>query len=116
MPSILVVDDDPALLRLVALLLRTERYEVLVASGGSEALRLLQFAAPSLILLDLSMPEMDGREFYAAAREAGYGGPVVICSAYGAREASVDLGANAAITKPFDTMMLLDTVHALVSS
>jgi len=114
MPSILVVDDDPALLRLVAVLLRTEHYEVRVASGGREALGLLRISTPSAVLLDLSMPEMDGREFYVAAREAGYAGPVVICSAYGAQAAVADLGADAAINKPFDTVELLDTVSQVV--
>jgi DNA-binding response OmpR family regulator len=102
MASILVVDDDPALLRLVALLLRTEQYDVQVTSDGNEGLKLLQTSTPSAILLDLSMPIMDGRTFYTAARNAGYLGPIVICSAYGAREASADLGADGSITKPFD--------------
>jgi DNA-binding response OmpR family regulator len=115
MASVLVVDDDPALLRLVALLLRTEKYDVLVAGDGNEAIRLLQFTNPSAILLDLAMPGMDGREFYAAAREAGYGGPIVICSAYGAEVASMELGADAAITKPFDPAKLFDTLSVLTS-
>ena len=54
--SILVVDDDPALLRLVALLLRTERYDVEVSNDGNQALQQLQTSRPDAILLDLSMP------------------------------------------------------------
>jgi DNA-binding response OmpR family regulator len=115
MASILVIDDDPALLRFVALLLRTEDYDVDVTTDGNDALRRLETTRPNAILLDLSMPEMDGRTFYTAAREAGYDGPIVICSAYGARDASLELGADAAITKPFDPANLLDTVKALTA-
>jgi len=113
--GILVVDDDPALLRLVALLLRTEEYEVEVASGGNQALQILQTSRPVAILLDLSMPVMSGREFYTAARKIGYTGPIVICSAYGAKEACAELGANAAITKPFDPMILLNTMKLAIA-
>jgi len=61
------------------------------------------------------MPAMDGRSFYAAARDAGYDGPIVICSAYGARDASLELGADGAITKPFDPLNLLATMKAVIA-
>ncbi len=60
--TILIVDDDPGVLELHARTVRTQfpQYEVLLASGGKEALRILQSGCPDLVLLDLMMPELDG--------------------------------------------------------
>ena len=56
----------------------------------------------------------DGREFYRRARELGYTGPVLILSAYGALQAQLELGAEAASSKPFDPQDLAATVRGLV--
>ena len=58
--------------------------------------------------------ELNGRDFYHQAREVGYTGPVLIASAYGARSAQRELGAEAAIDKPFQPEMLAETVKGLV--
>ena len=52
------------------------------------------------------MPEMDGREFYRRVREAGYSGPIILVSAYDAEVARLELGAEAAISKPFHAQAL----------
>jgi DNA-binding response OmpR family regulator len=111
---ILVVDDDPSLVRFVSLVLRSENYEVKAVGSGREGLSAIAEGDPSLIVLDLRMPEMDGREFYRQARGSGYTGPVIVCSAYGAGAAKVELGADAAIDKPFDPESLISTVKSLV--
>jgi DNA-binding response OmpR family regulator len=68
---------------------------------------------PDVIVLDLGLPEMDGREFFRQARLRGYEGPVIICSAYGATAAQRELGAEAALNKPFNPEELVQMVHAL---
>ena len=101
---VFVLDDDPALLRLSSLTLRLEGLDVQSFSSPLEALQKLEdptYPNPPAIVLDLNMPEMDGREFYRQARQAGYSGAVVILSAYGARAAQAELGADAALAKPF---------------
>jgi DNA-binding response OmpR family regulator len=113
---IFVVDDDSAMGRLTSLALKSEGYEVAAFTSPSEALaEVIDPGAPnpSLVILDLSMPEMDGREFYRRARAAGLTAPVLILSAYGAADARKELGAEAALAKPFDTEKLVDAVKSL---
>jgi DNA-binding response OmpR family regulator len=112
--TVLVVDDDAALLRLVSLTLRTEELSVETASEAGDALSILGDHHPDLILLDLNMPVIDGKSFYHQARERGYTAPIVICSAYDAVAAQHELGAEAALPKPFDPDDLLDLIRSLI--
>jgi CheY-like chemotaxis protein len=63
MPCVLVVDDDSAVRRMILLLLRSDGYETESAKDGAEALALMRRRRPCLVLLDLTMPMMDGWEF-----------------------------------------------------
>jgi DNA-binding response OmpR family regulator len=113
---IFVVDDDPAMGRLTTLALKSEGYEVAAFTSPREALEEVVDPGapnPSMVILDLSMPEMDGREFYRRARAAGLVAPVLILSAYGAADARKELGAEASLAKPFDTQQLVDAVKGL---
>jgi DNA-binding response OmpR family regulator len=114
MASILVLDDEPAVTRLLTLVLRTEGFRVRQASNGKEGLRVLSQENPDLIILDLQMPVMDGRTFYQAARRGGYTGQVIICSANDAEASRRELGADAAIAKPFDPIVLLSIITGLL--
>jgi two-component system response regulator AtoC len=113
--DILVIDDDPAVVRLVSLILVSGGYDVQRAESGSKGLEVLNSDGPdpSLIVLDLQMPGIDGRAFYKLAREAGYSGPVLILSAYGAHQAREELGAQASLAKPFEPDELLIEVGKL---
>jgi DNA-binding response OmpR family regulator len=113
---IFVVDDDPAMGRLTTLALKSEGYDVAAFTSPKEALaEVIDPGAPnpSMVILDLAMPEMDGREFYRRARAAGLKAPVLILSAYGAADAKLELGAEASLAKPFDTEKLVDAVKLL---
>jgi DNA-binding response OmpR family regulator len=112
--TVLVVDDDQALLRFISLTLRTEALDVETVARADEGLRRLESTHPRLIILDLSMPEMDGRTFYREARSIGYSGPIVICSAFGAEAAQRELGAEAALPKPFEPDALITLVRSFV--
>lgn len=114
---ILVVEDEADLRALIVGLLRSDGYDVVGASDGEEALRLLRerHLRPCLILLDLLMPRMDGWEFCAVQRRdprlAGI--PVVVVTGYAQDLASRPaLGAVATLTKPFDLDKLLSVVGA----
>ena len=111
---ILVVDDEPAIVQLMTVILASSGYIPLSATSGAQGLALLNdIPATDLIVLDLSMPEIDGRAFFRRARQSGYRGPIIICSAYGAEAARCELGASAAITKPFDPLDLLSSIENL---
>jgi two-component system chemotaxis response regulator CheY len=115
-PSILVVDDDPDILQTLALCLSTEGYRILVASNGREALDVLEKEKPSVILLDLMMPVMDGWQFVAALEERGKRNmPLLILSADRAVQGHAHkLRASGHLAKPFDLEDLLVKVAELV--
>lgn len=111
---VLVVDDDEALLRMVRLTLSSAGCRVTTAGNGIEGLdRLDEDEVFDVVVLDLQMPRMDGRSFYHEMRERGHTPEVVVLSAYGAQEARRELGASAAIPKPFDPDYLVEIVRRL---
>jgi DNA-binding response OmpR family regulator len=116
MTRVLIIDDDPAVVRLVSLVLHIEDIAVESACSGEEGMLYLSDGnpTPDLILLDLAMPGMGGREFFRQARSAGYEGPVLFCSAYGATAANKELGGQGAVEKPFDPEDLLASVRLLI--
>lgn len=116
MPTVLVVDDDPALTRMLRLTLRDGGFDVCTAANGALALDQISIEQmPDAIVLDLEMPVMDGRSFYRALRKLGIEVPVLVLSAYGARSAQRELGANAYLNKPFDPEELVSQVRELVA-
>ena len=113
--SILIVEDDEGVQLTLTTLLREEGYEVEFASDGSEALsRLSEGPPPSLILLDLNLPRMDGVEFrsrqLADSRIANV--PVIIVSARpDAQQTAKRLGAADVLPKPMSFRALLEAVQ-----
>jgi DNA-binding response OmpR family regulator len=112
---VLVVEDEDTVGQIVTDTPMDEGYEVRRARNGREALALLGDWLPSIIVLDLMMPVMDGWRFRAEQRRLGdqiSAVPVIVLSgAHDARTRAAELGAVAAIAKPFD----LDEVVATVS-
>lgn len=111
---VLVVDDDAAILRLVSLALVSEGFEVVVAQDGVEGLDQIDANEIDVVVLDLQMPRMDGRAMYHEMRSRGCTLPVLILSAYGAERARRELGAEAAMSKPFDVDELIDCIRTLL--
>jgi DNA-binding response OmpR family regulator len=111
--KVLVLDDDNALLRLLRLTLTSEGFEVITASNGLEGLERVDQEPPDVILLDLEMPVMDGRTFFRELRKQGNNTPVLILSAYGAREAQRELHADGSLEKPFDADVLMNELKQL---
>lgn len=115
---ILIVEDDSAIRQTVAELLEEEGYRVECAVNGADALARLEGSeAPALILLDLTMPVMDGWSFRATQRSdprlAGIPTVVLTASLAGDARAMDDLAPAAFLPKPFDLDRLMDTVHRL---
>ena len=104
MTKVLVVEDDPGILRTVADNLRFEQYEVVTATDGETAYALQQHEQPDLIVLDLMLPRMSGLELCRKLRTEDVQVPVLILTARSEeadRVRGLDLGADDYVTKPF---------------
>lgn len=109
---ILIVDDDPAILGTVADILDLEGYQVQTAQNGQEALLRLRETRPSLVLLDMRMPVMDGWGFSRALVAEGIKLPIIVMTAArDARAWAAEIGAEAFVSKPFELPDLLATVE-----
>ncbi len=103
MTRLLVVEDDEALARALAITLRAHRYEVTVATTGRDAIQQASAQPPDLVVLDLGLPDLDGMDVLAALR--GWSQvPIVVLSARQASDDKVhalDSGADDYVSKPF---------------
>lgn len=110
---ILLVDDDDTILNSVEGLLTDEGYSVIVAANGRQALARISEQRPSLILLDMKMPVMDGWAFTAAYRELpGPHAPIIVMTAaHNSGMRAAEIAADDFIAKPFDINHLLALVR-----
>jgi two-component system alkaline phosphatase synthesis response regulator PhoP len=116
-PRILIVDDEPEIVRGLEDNLRFEGYQTVSARSGSEALALAAREAPDLIVLDIMMPEMSGWDVCRALRTRGIDVPIIMLTARGEetdRVQGLELGADDYITKPFGLRELLARVRAVL--
>ncbi len=117
MPRILIVDDEPEIVRGLEDNLRFEGYQTCAATDGETALALAAREAPDLIILDLMMPRLSGWEVCRALRAKGIDVPIIMLTARGAeadRVRGLELGADDYITKPFSLRELLARVRAVL--
>jgi two-component system KDP operon response regulator KdpE len=115
-PVILVVDDEPQILRVMRASLSARGYEVRTAAGGQEAIDEIRKQAPDLIILDLVMPEISGLEVCRRVREFS-SVPIIVLSAKGSESdkvAALDIGADDYVTKPFGMDELLARIRAVM--
>jgi len=117
---ILIVDDEPAILNALTGILEDEGYDVLAATSGPEALKLIKAEPPDLVFLDIWMPEMDGIETLRRALESVPALQVVMMSGHGSIESAVKaikLGAYDYIEKPLSlekvTLLIRHALHEL---
>ncbi len=117
MPRVLIVDDEPEMVRGLADNLRFEGYETVSATNGREGLELAMREGPDLILLDVMMPQMSGWDVLRALRQKGLDVPVIMLTARGEevdRVLGLELGADDYVTKPFSLRELLARVRAVL--
>jgi len=117
--KILAVDDEPSIVRLVSTTLLGRGYDVVVAHNGEEALDKVRLEKPDLIVLDIMMPKMDGREVRRrlAADPKTKGIPVIFLSAVGDMDSQLDAleeTQSEYMTKPFNPRELADYVDAML--
>lgn len=112
--SILVIDDEPDMLRLIELILTSEGYRVILAADGNHGLTLMRDNNPDLIILDIMMPGPDGFMVLDSIRKYS-NTPVIMVTAKRDIESlrkTLDLGADDYIKKPFRPAELVARIHA----
>ena len=120
-PRILAVDDVPENLEIVQVRLEAEGYEVITATDGDEALARARDSEPDLILLDLSVPYLDGFEIIKALRSdpATRNIPVIVLTGHGDDETYTrarELGAAQLLTKPVERDLLIKAIGGQLGS
>ncbi len=113
---VLVVDDERAIRRFLTLSLQSQSYEVFEASSAGEGLARMLEVRPDLIILDLGLPDRDGREFIEEIRSWSQV-PLIVLSVRdreGEKVAALDAGANDYVTKPFGIGELLARMRAVL--
>ncbi len=117
MARVLLVDDDPTLLDVLALAFEEAGHDVVRASDGRAALEAIRARVPQVIVSDVNMPHVDGFALCRKLREQGSGVPIVLLTS---RDSEIDealgleLGADDYVSKPFSTRILLARVAALM--
>jgi len=115
---VLLIDDEPAIVRVLRPALQGHHYEIVSASTGAEGLSQLEKHHPDLILLDLSLPDMDGVTLAGLLRERTEAPIIVLSVRSGEHDkiAALDNGANDYVTKPFSMGELLARIRAALRS
>lgn len=112
-PQILVIDDEPQIHRFLSPALDAAGFEPKRADSGQEGLRAVALWSPDAVVLDLGLPDMDGKDVLVRVREF-YAGPVIVLSARdreAEKIAALDLGANDYVEKPFGVGELLARIR-----
>lgn len=119
-PTVLVVEDDPVILRLLEVNFELEGFTVVLAHDGEEGIAAAQSERPDIIVSDIMMPKVSGIELVEALKldETTAGIPIILLSAKaqtGDLKSGLDSGADDYVTKPFEPLELVDHVNALLS-
>ena len=119
--TVLVVDDDPLVVRMVQMTFELDGYRVITAIDGEEGLKRCREERPDVILLDVMMPKLDGLAMTRALRadSAIASIPVILVSAKSSDadvKVGLDAGANDYVAKPFKVKALVERVAALLES
>jgi DNA-binding response OmpR family regulator len=119
-PTVLVVEDDPVILRLLEVNFDLEGFGVLLAQDGAEGIEVARAKRPDVIITDIMMPKVSGIELVAALKADAETAsiPILLLSAKaqtGDLKAGMDAGADDYVTKPFEPLDLIDRVNALLS-
>lgn len=117
MKLILVVDDERAIVQMLQMFLEDEGYQVMVAHNGAEGLRCLEKARPAVILCDLMMPVLDGRQLCQRLQsDSRYRSiPFVLMSAVAKAVNQLDCHYSAILAKPFNLDDVLNIVTRLIA-
>lgn len=116
-PTVLIADDEPSMRENLVELLQEEGFTILEAENGTEAVRIAERQVPSVILMDIKMPETDGLRALKILKKRNPKIPIIIFTAFGTNERPIEAmkaGAFDYLEKPFDINELLNVIHNAV--
>ena len=112
--DVLVVDDDPFVRAMLSAFLEQEGYRVQTAANGAEALDCVLQEQPTLVLLDMNMPIMDGWDFVRELKSREFQIPIIVMTpARDARECAQEVGATAYVSKPVSLPALISHIDQI---
>ena len=119
-PTVLVVEDDPVILRLLEVNFELEGFDVLLAHDGVEGIEVARAHRPDIVVSDIMMPRASGLELVEALKgdEATRSIPIILLSAKAQTsdlKTGMEAGADDYVTKPFEPLDLVERVNALLS-
>ena len=119
-PTVLVVEDDPVILRLLEVNFELEGFDVLLAHDGAEGIDMARASTPDVIVSDIMMPKTSGLELVTTlkADDATSAIPIILLSAKAQTsdlKLGIDSGADDYVTKPFEPLDLVERVNALLA-
>lgn len=116
--KILIVDDDPGFLKMLSVAvsheLREQRYDLSTADNGRKAIEMVKSELPDVVVLDLNLPDINGREILKQIKEVNDDIATIVITGYGNERVAIDLmkaGAFDFISKPFEIDVLLKSIH-----
>lgn len=111
---ILAVDDHPSILRFIHIGLEIRGLQVVTANSGKDALDLVESARPSVVLLDMVMPDIDGLEVLRRIRKVSQVPVIAFSANENLRDQAMKLGANDFVVKPFNTDEMVTRIRGLL--
>ncbi len=111
---VLVIDDEPGILKVLSIQLKLHNYEIVTANDGSKAIELVNKHKPDIVLLDLLMPGISGLDVLRDLKDRAHV-PVIAFSANPKMvEKAMSLGANGSIAKPFNPAQLIEKIESIL--
>ena len=111
---VLVVDDNPKMLKFIEIDLRHLGFQVITTTSGEEAINLVRLKQPDIMLLDIIMPEIDGLEVLRRLRTFSQLPVIAFSASHGSHDDAIRLGANDFIPKPFLAHEMLRRIEVLL--
>ncbi len=112
---VLVVDDEPGILRVLSIQLKLHGYEPVTTPSGTEAVELVRTREPDIVLLDILLPDLNGFEVLERVRGFSQVPVIVFSASQSAIEIAPMVGANASISKPFNPDQLLGKIKSVLA-
>jgi DNA-binding response OmpR family regulator len=112
---VLVVDDEPGIVKILKIKLKLHGYEVFGATSGAEAVELARIENPDLILLDILMPGMNGVEVLERVRTFSKVPVIVLTAKPDGVKVAMSMGADGFVAKPFDPDLIVDKVRLVLA-